>query len=171
MLTPTVRRTFAPRGRTPIHYSWDRRDRISAISAITISPNRHRLGLYFHLLPDNENVHAKDVVCFMGMLWRQLQRPLTVIWDGSRVHDRAKAVQTFLRTHRRIVTEKLPAYAPDLNPDEGAWGHTKYARLCNFAPTDTNHLRERLTEQLDELRHCPDLLAAFVKHTKLPIRL
>ena len=171
MLTPTVRRTFAPRGRTPIHYSWDRRDRISAISAITISPNRRRLGLYFHLLPDNENVHANDVVCFLGMLWRQLRRPLTVIWDGSRVHDRAKAVQGYLRTHRRIVTEKLPAYAPDLNPDEGVWGHTKYARLCNFAPIDTNHLRKQLTEQLDELRHCSDLLAAFVKHTKLPIRL
>ena len=58
MLTPTVRRTFAPRGQTPLIKSWDRHDRISAISAVTVSPKRRRLGLYFHLMPDDENVHA-----------------------------------------------------------------------------------------------------------------
>ncbi|MFQ6034567.1 MAG: IS630 family transposase, partial [Sedimentisphaerales bacterium] len=68
MLTPTVRRTLAPRGQTPIHHCWDRRDRISAISAITISPIRKRRGLYFTLLADNENVHAEDVVSFLRQL-------------------------------------------------------------------------------------------------------
>jgi hypothetical protein len=40
MLTPTVRRTLAPRGKTPILRSWDRHDRISALSAVTVSPKR-----------------------------------------------------------------------------------------------------------------------------------
>jgi hypothetical protein len=62
MLTPTVRRTFAPRGQTPIIKSWDRHDRISAISAVTVSPKRRRLGLYFHLMPDDETVHGEDTV-------------------------------------------------------------------------------------------------------------
>jgi hypothetical protein len=79
-------------------------------------------------------------------------------------------VQEFLRTHRRIVTEKLPTYAPDLNPDEGVWGHTKYARLCNFAPIDTHDLRETLTDHLNNLHRRPDLLAAFIQNTKLPIQ-
>jgi hypothetical protein len=57
MLTPTVCRTLAPRGETPALKSWDRHDRISAISAITVSPARRRLGLYFRLLPvDHELV-------------------------------------------------------------------------------------------------------------------
>jgi len=37
MLTPIVRRTFAPRGKTPILKCWDRHVRFSAISAVTIS--------------------------------------------------------------------------------------------------------------------------------------
>lgn len=171
MLTPTVRRTFAPRGQTPIHYSWDRHDRISAISAITVSPKQHRLGLYFLLLPDNENAQAEDVVCFLRLLQRHLRRPLTVVWDRSKIHDRSKAVQDYLAKNRRVVTEKLPPYAPELNPDEGVWNHTKYARLCNFAPADTDDLRQRLTSHLEQLRRRPDLLASFIKHAKLSIPL
>src|SRR3954451_8702696 len=37
-LTPTVRRTLAPRGETPVLDAWDRRDRWSAISYVTLSP-------------------------------------------------------------------------------------------------------------------------------------
>src|SRR4051794_39698536 len=62
-LTPTVRRTLAPRGRTPVLDAWDRRDRWSAISCITLSPVAGRPGLYFDLL--DHNVHAEDVVRFV----------------------------------------------------------------------------------------------------------
>src|SRR5262245_9463528 len=57
-LTPTVRRTLAPRGQTPILPCWDRRDKISAISAITLTPQRHLPGLVFQLLPDQANFHG-----------------------------------------------------------------------------------------------------------------
>lgn len=169
MLTPTVRRTLAPRGQTPIHYCWDRRDRISAISAISVSPIRKRRGLYFTLLVDNENVHAEDVVGFLRQLKRQLPGPITIIWDRSRVHDRSKVVQAYLAKHPEIVTEKLPAYAPELNPDEQVWSNIKYARLPNYAPMDTPELRQRLTRELDHLRKRPDLLGSFIQHTKIPL--
>src|SRR5262249_49248161 len=55
MLNPTVRRTWAPRGQTPILRAWDRRDRISAISSISVSPRNRTLCLHFELLPDNAN--------------------------------------------------------------------------------------------------------------------
>ena len=71
MLTPTVRRTFAPIGQTPILRRWDRHDRISAISCITVSPVKRRLGLYFQLLPDDTNVTGERMVeCGMpNRLW------------------------------------------------------------------------------------------------------
>ena len=53
MLQPVVRRTWAPRGQTPIQYSWDRRDRLSVISAITVLPQFRRLGLYFNVFDHN----------------------------------------------------------------------------------------------------------------------
>ncbi len=65
MLTPTVRRTLAPPGKTAILKSWDRHDRISALSAVTVSPKRRRLGLYFRLLPDDANAHSEDTVAFL----------------------------------------------------------------------------------------------------------
>src|SRR6185437_12551462 len=43
-LTPTVRRTLAPRGQTPVLHAWDRRDKLSAISGITVSPVAARPG-------------------------------------------------------------------------------------------------------------------------------
>jgi hypothetical protein len=48
-LTPTVRRTLAPRGKRPVLDAWDRRDKWSAISCIIVSPVAGRPGLYFDL--------------------------------------------------------------------------------------------------------------------------
>jgi len=170
MLTPTVRRTYAPRGQTPIHRCWDRRDRISAISAITVSPKHQRLGLYFQLLPDNHNVRAEQIIAFVRLLRRQLRRPLTIIWDRSNVH-RANVVRDFLAKNRRIVTAHFPPYAPELNPDEGVWGYTKCARMANYAAADSDDLRKALVRELDHLRRRPDMLASFIHRSKLPFTL
>jgi hypothetical protein len=43
---------------------------------------------------------------------------ITILWDGSRIHDRSKAVQAWLAKHPDVKTERLPAYAFELNPDE-----------------------------------------------------
>ena len=93
MLTPTVRRTLAPRGKTPILKSWDRHDRISAISAVTVSPKRRRLGLYFRLLPDDANAHGEDTVAFLEQLRRHIRGPMTILWDRGQIHDRSRVVR------------------------------------------------------------------------------
>jgi transposase len=170
-LTPNVRRTLAPRGKTPIHRSWDRRDRISAISAITVSPHQGRLNLHFELLPDNETVHGEDVVAFLRQLKRDLSAPYTVIWDRGTVHDRSLVVREYLARHPEIVTEKFPGYAPDLNPDEMVWGYTKYGRLPNLGAANTWELRTQVGCELIELRYDSKLLASFVNHANLPLRL
>jgi transposase len=171
MLTPTVRRTLAPRGKTPIVKSWDRHDRISALSAVTISPKRRHLGLYFRLLPDATNAHAQDIVSFLSQLREHIRGPMTILWDGAKIHDRSRRVRAYLAQHPEIHTEPLPPYAPEANPDEDVWGHTKYGRLANFTPEDTVELRRVLIGEFDRLHRRPDLLAAFVKHAKVPVRL
>ena len=122
MLTPTVRRTFAPRGKTPILRAWDRRDRLSAISAVTLSPAAAHPGLYFDVL--DHNAHADDVVAFLADLRRRLGA-LTVVWDRSNIHSRSRLVQRWLARHPEVVAESFPGYVPDLNPDEGVWGWAK----------------------------------------------
>src|SRR4051794_34254015 len=164
MLTPTVRRTLAPRGETPILKSWDRHDRISAISAVTVSPKRRRVGLYFRLLPDDTNAHGEDAVAFLKQLRRHLPGPMTVVWDRSTIHDRSKAVRADLAGHPEIETEKFPGYAPEANPDEMVWEHTKHGRLANFAPGDTAELRSELIGELVRRQRSPALLSAFLRH-------
>jgi hypothetical protein len=68
MLTPSVRRTWAPRGQTPVLKAWDRRDRISAISSITVSPKARQLNLYLDLLVDNDNLRAEDIATYLRQL-------------------------------------------------------------------------------------------------------
>lgn len=150
-LTPTVRRTWSPRGQTPILDAWDRRDRISAISSITVSPKLRSLNLYFDLLPDNRNVRGENIVAYLRKLKAQLGGPMTVLWDGARIHDRSKLVRQFLVQHPQITTERIPAYTPELNPDELVWSWTKYGRLGNLAANDTEWLREYICTE----RSCP----------------
>lgn len=167
MLTPTVRRTWAPRGQTPILDCWDRRDRLSAISCITVSPKAGRPNLHFDILDDNKNVHAEDVIAFLRHLKAQVGGPLTVLWDGSRVHSRSGLVQAFLAAHPEIVVETLPSYAPELNPDELVWGWSKYGRLANLAAVNTDHLRAHVMDEMRHLKKNPQLLDAFITKTEL----
>jgi transposase len=167
MLTPTVRRTWAPRGQQPISDSWDRRDRLSAISCITVSPKARRRNLYFRVL--SHNVHGEDVVAFLKELKRAIGGPLTVLWDRGRVHRQSKVVQGYLAEHPEIVAEDLPAYAPEIHPDELVWGWSKYGRLANLAANDTDQLAEAVIDELMYLKRHPELLASFVEKTELPL--
>jgi transposase len=167
MLTPTVRRTWAPRGSKPLLDCWDRRDRLSAISCITVSPKAKRLNLYFRLL--SHNVHGEDVVEFLRELKKAVGGPLMVLWDRGPVHRKSRVVRAYLGKHPEIVAEDLPAYTPDINPDELVWNWSKYGRLANLAAEDTDELLERVVDELVYLKQHPELLASFVEKTELPL--
>lgn len=166
MLQPTVRRTWAPRGQTPILKCYDRRDRLSAISAVTISPKRRRLGLYFDIL--DHNVKSEDFEAFVERLLRRIRRPIILVIDRYSVHR--SAAKKLLARHRKCLSiEWLPAYAPQLNPDEQVWNHTKHADLANFVPDDVLHLGRSVAASLQKTRGQQSLLRSFFKHAELPL--
>lgn len=166
MLQPVVRRTWAPRGQTPIHYSWDRHDRLSAISALTVSPTRRRLGLYFHL--QTENIRGEAAASFLVEVRRALGRPLLVVWDRWSVHRKAARLLAE-DAARQFDFEYLPPYAPDLNPVEHVWRHTKYADLANFIPDDLAHLAVEVAESIHGQRCTSSLLHSFFNHARLEL--
>jgi len=168
-LTPTVRRSLAPRGQTPILDCWDRRDRISAISCMTLSPRLGSPGLYFELLPVNATVHGEDVVVFLDQLRRQLRGPFTVVWDRSKIHSQSKAVKAWLAEHGEVVVEDFPGYAPTLNPDEWVWSWTKYGRLSNLAAWDADELWDHIVMALIDLKFQPGMLNAFLAAAGVPV--
>ncbi len=166
MLQPVCRRTWAPRGQTPILRQWDRRDRLSVISALTVAPRRRRFGLYWALHRDN--IRSAEVLRFLQALRRHLPHGFTLIWDRHRPHW-ATCVTTWLAKYPRIVVEYLPPYAPDLNPVEPVWSHTKYSDLANFAPEDLTTLEAAVLGALSDTRANRTLLAAFVRAAGLEL--
>jgi transposase len=171
LLSPVVRRTLAPRGRTPILECSDRHDRISVASAITLSPRATRVGLHFMLLGDNENFHAEEVVLFLRQLKGEVGGPWTVVWDRNQIHSKARVVKAWLAKHPEVVVEDFPAHAPDTNPDEEVWCWTKYSHLCNLAPADVNELRGKIWDALTALQDQPQLLTSFILHARIPLLL
>jgi len=155
MLQPLVRRTWAPKGCTPIQYSWDRRDRLSVISAITVSPRRRRLGLYFAAHP--HNIRAPDVEAFVAEILKHRPAGLVLVLDRWQVH-RSAARQLLRRFPRRLQIKWLPAYAPQLNPDEQVWTQTKYRDLANFLPEDVTDLGQAVQRSLHQTKRQQSLL-------------
>jgi transposase len=171
LLSPVVRRTMAPRGKTPVLDCSDRHDRISVISAITLSPRASRVGLHFMLLGDNENFHGEEVVLFLRQLKGEVGGPWTIVWDRNQIHGRARVVKAWLGKHPEVVVEDFPAHAPNTNPDEGVWCWTKYGRLCNVAPSDVAELRQHVWDALMALKSQPQLLISFILHARVPLLL
>jgi len=166
MLQPTVRRTWSPRGQTPIHYSWDRRDRLSVISAITLSPQRRRLGLHFRLF--DHNITADETEPFVAAALEHFPHGIILVWDRWMVH-RSAARRLRERFPRRLQIEWLPPYAPELNPTEQVWNRSKYTDLANFIPQDVSHLSRALRRSLRHTRSQQWLLRSFFQHAKLTL--
>ena len=108
-------RTYAPVGQTPVLRVMLTRDHLSAIGGLTPE------GRMFMQMQEQAYC-AQDVVAFLRLLLRKIAGKLLVIWDGSPIH-RAKVIKEFLAAGaaKRIHLERLPGYAPDLNPQEGIW--------------------------------------------------
>ena len=159
MLQPLLRRTWAPRGQTPLSHAWDRHDRLSVISALTISPDRRRLRLFFAV--QEENIRTPHVLEFLRELRRHLRRRAILVWDRWNVHR--SAARQMMGVHPDWFDfEWLPAYAPDLNPVEHIWNHTKYGDLANFVPDNLLHLNVAVHHSLiRKERQQPTLHSCF----------
>ena len=164
MLQPVCRRTWAPQGQTPILRQWDRHDRLSVISALTLAPRRRRYGLYWAAYP--HNIRHEQVLRFLRALRRHLPRGFTLIWDGHSAHQ-AQAVEAWLARQRRIVVEPLPAYAPELNPVEQVWNHTKNVDLANHTPDSLAAVADTVEGALTGTSAEQALLDGFMRETEL----
>ena len=164
LLIPNVRRTWAPRGQTPILRHRYQRDKISAISAVTVSAQRQRLGLYLHLHDDN--ITHVEVALFLRYLLRHLRGQVIVVWDSGSIH-KGPDVRVLLGSYSRLHVEHFPGYAPELNPDEFVWTHYK-RELSNGRPTDSNDLLKDLVRITRKVSRRPDLLRSFVTASALP---
>ena len=157
---PSVVHTYAPVGQTPILRQWWTRDHLSAISAI--SPEGQ---LYFH--SQDHSLNSDDVVACLEHLLREVLGRMVIIWDGAPMH-RSHLIKEFLAhgAAQRIHLERLPAYAPELNPDEGLWAQLKGVELRNVGCSNIPHLRHELRDAVKRGRRRPRLITSFFRGAK-----
>lgn len=164
LLIPNVKRTWAPRGETPIVKHRYRRDKISAISVVTVSPRRRRFGFYIHF--HTVNITHVEVAMFLRSLLRHLRGHVIVLLDNGRIH-KGTDVADLLRSQPRLHLEWFPGYAPELNPDEFVWTHCKNA-MANSRPDNIDELVGRLCRLARDIRTRPGLIRSFVEASELP---
>jgi hypothetical protein len=166
-LNPLVRRTWGVCGRTPvIGGDGGHRAKVSVIGAISLSPRTRRTGWYFATRPDGF-FGAPEVVEFLRYLLGSLPGKVVVVWDGGTNH-KGPVMRAFLRRNQRLWLERLPPYAPELNPVEQVWSWLKYGELANFVPTGVAELDDEIIDRLMHLRSEHGLLRSLWEGSKLP---
>lgn len=153
-LLPGVVRTWAPVGETPLLRCKLTRDHYSVISAITPTGE-------LYLAMQTEAYDSAAVIAFLEHLQSTIEGKLLIIWDGATIH-RSQAIKDFLAAGAaaRLWLERLPGYAPDLNPDEGIWHYLKHVELRNVCCHDLHQLEQELTAAVARLSAKPQIITS-----------
>jgi transposase len=154
-------RTSAPVGQTPILRPWWTRDHLSAIRAI--SPEG-KVSCH----SQDGAITSAEVVAFHEQLRREVPGQMVIVWDGALSHRR-QTIQAFLAkgAAQRLHLERLPAYAPELNPDEGLWPQLTGVELRHVCGFTVPHLRRERREAVKRVRRKPRLIHSCFRGAKL----
>jgi len=167
-MSPLVRRSYAPRGQTPLLVvPGGRREKVSVIAGLSLSPVARQLGLYFHSYP-NQYINGKGTAGFLRDLLQHLRGRVIVVWDNGPMH-KGPAICQVLADYPRLCVEWLPPYAPELNPVECLWNHIKYGQLANLTTDDVDTLDDLVMELLIDAKFEQARLRSFYAAT--PLRL
>ena len=124
--------------------------------------------LAFHITAGNYDTDT--LIQVLGELRRFLGgEKATLLWDGLPSH-RSNAMRAWLATQRSwLVVERLPAYAPDLNPVEGLWSSLKAAELANLTSPTLAEVIQQAHGAIDRVRRTPHLAYSFLRHAGLSV--
>jgi len=160
---PPVRRTWAPRGQTPVlrhAFNWKK---LSICSALAYRWDGQRTRLLFSIVADSYT--DEKLISFLAEARKEFRhRKLIVVWDGLPSH-RSRRMKQYLGTQRRwLRVVSLPPYAPDLNPVEFAWGNIQGKELANLCSDDLGAMVRGVRKGFLRVCQNQSLPHAFLRH-------
>ena len=170
-LRPPKARTWAPRGHTPVvRVSGKGSGRVSVAGLVCLKPGArgrlfYRVRVHRGRKGERRSMSEADYAGLITAAHQELQAP--VILDlGPPEHPRQRGdARASSSAHPGWLTEvRLPAYAPELNPAEGAWAAMK-ASLGNLAVRDVDQLAAIMKNRLKRIQYRPALIEAFLAQT------
>jgi transposase len=167
-LIPPVRRTWSPRGRTPVlrhRLGWKK---ASMAAALGYRPDGTAARLCFHLQQPSYNTDSLIAVLDQLGAFYSGQR-VVLLWDGLSSHWSTR-MRAFLDSQRDWLTvERLPAYAPELNPVEYLWANLKDLELANRPTTSLAEVADATEQGIGRICKHEDLVVGFLAHTGLSL--
>lgn len=155
-------RGYSPRGKTPVLSLNVKRFRTNMISAIS---NKGKV----HFMVYQETMNAELLQNFLERLQKEVGRKIIVILDNLRVHH-AKVIKQWLsepEVSEKIELRYLPAYSPELNPDEYLNGDFKGV-LNRKTPARTQEdLVRKVEESIIEIASAPKRVESYFKHPNI----
>jgi len=165
-LLPSVRATWAPRGHTPVlrhRFVWKR---LSLAGALVYEPDGRDAHLVFQLRPGAYN--DATLIDFLSDVHQlEQQRAVVLIWDGLPSHRSRRMTDWITSQCHWLSVERLPGYAPDLNPIESVWGSLKSKELANLCSDTIGEVADIAEGGLDRIGSDAPLCFAFLRQTGL----
>ena len=150
--------TWAPVAQTPAVRTTGARFGLNLISAINAQG-----ALRFSVLTGTFT--AAGFIAFLKRLRHDAEHnggdPVFCIVDNHPAH-RAKAVDRFVdSTDGALRLFRLPAYSPQLNPDEWVWQNVKHDGVAPAAPKGPEQMKAVVTARLRRLQRLPQIVQGF----------
>jgi len=163
---PSIRRTWAPKGETPVLIHAFHWSKLSICAAMGYRWDGRRSRLFFQTREGSYNTDS--LIAFLDDLKRHLRgQKALLVWDGLPAH-KSRAMQEYLLRQRDwLAVERLPGYAPDLNPIETLWGNIKGKELANRCAQDLAELDTAVREGMARVKRSSTLPSSFLRHAGL----
>ncbi len=156
---PTRARTWAPRGQTPVLQETFNWKSLSIIGGLAL------WRFYFQMHAGS--IKGPQVIEFLQHLQRHIPGKLLILWDGATIHRSLLVKNYVASTGGRVITERLPAYAPELNPVEYMWGHLKTHEIANLIVREAWQLSFEASAALRRMRRRPSIITACYTQAEL----
>lgn len=157
---PSIIKGYAPKGKTPVMEHTAKRFKINMISSIT---NRGKLRFMVY----EQNMDADLFITFLERLIQSSKKKILLILDNLRVHH-ATIVKEWVEEHQKqIALFYLPAYSPDLNPDEYLNNDFKRNANKEHIPINKEELAVNTKNFMTMLSNNPERVASYFEHEKI----
>ena len=174
-MRPPKARTWARRGQTPVvAVSGKGSGRVSAAGLVCLKPGArsrffYRIRIHRGRKGERRSMSEADYQGLVTAAHNQLKAPVILVWDNLNTHL-STVMRTFTSAHPDWLTVvQLPAYAPDLNPVEGAWANMKNSLGNLGSCSTTGQLAAIVKNRLKRIQYRPALIDGFLAQTGLSL--
>jgi hypothetical protein len=114
-------------------------------------------------------VHGADVVRALEHVRARVGAPWLVVWDRLNAHRGPEMRRLSAERPQDFAVAVLPAYAPELNPEEQANAVLKW-RVANARPDSVGERLEHARRGIRDFQHRPAMVRRFFRHAGLARR-